>query len=118
MRRMVFLVLGGLELITAAVLIHLGSSLPRTSEVDAGFDRVEKTTRGASHQVGALRRQIVEVRRPEMLQLAEKLQNQTENVTATVKKQQVDYDTVANLRTSLRDVATGLDGLDETLDPD
>jgi len=118
MRRIVFLTLGILELVVAAILAYLGASLPHPSEVSAGFDRVEKTTRGASRQVGTLRQQVVEVRQPEMLQLAQRLQTQTESVTASLKKQHVDYETVANLRTSLSDVAAGLDGIAETLDPD
>src|SRR5260370_3395404 len=118
MRRIVFLTLGILELVVAAILAYLGLSLRCPSEVSAGFGGVEKTTRGVSGQGGTLRRQVAEVRQPEMLQLAQKLQTQTESVTATLKKQHVDYETVASLRTSLSDVATGLDGIAETLDPE
>jgi ABC-type transporter Mla subunit MlaD len=118
MRRLVFLTFGILELVIAGILVYLGFSLPRPSEIGTGFDRAEKTARGASRQVGALRRQVVEVRRPEMLQLAERIQSQTDNVTSTLKKQRVDYETVASLRTSLADVAMGLEGIAETLDPD
>jgi chromosome segregation ATPase len=118
MRRVVFLTLGILELLTAGLLVYLGTSLPRPEEVTDGFSRVQKTTQSASQQVGTMRRQVTDVRRPEMLQLAERLQRQTQTVTETLKRQQVDYATVANLRTSLRDVAIGLDGMAETLDPD
>ncbi|MFL5339793.1 MAG: hypothetical protein ACJ8F7_06455 [Gemmataceae bacterium] len=118
MRRIIFLTLGGLEAVAAGVLVYLGTALPDPRDVGDGFDRVEKTTRGASRQVAAIRRQVVEVRQPEMLRLAERLQLQTERLSTTVKKRQIDYDTVANMRTSLRDVAKGLDGLADTLDPD
>src|SRR5258708_242143 len=46
MRRIVFLTLGILELVVAAILVYLGVSLPRPSAVGAGFDRVAKTTLG------------------------------------------------------------------------
>ena len=117
MRRVLFVGLGGLELVIAGIIVYLGLSLPRPQTVGDGFDRVETTTRKAGGQIGAMRRQVHELRRPEMQQLAEQLQRQTESVTTSLKRQHVDFQTVATLRDSLRDVARGLDGLSEALDP-
>lgn len=118
MRRIVFLALGTLELVVAVVLIYLAVSLPSSAEVGRGFDRVEDTSRKASKQVTATRRQVTEVRRPEVQQLAERLRKQTDIVTKSVKSQHVDFDTVVSLRNSLKDVSAGLDGVAETLDAD
>jgi DNA repair exonuclease SbcCD ATPase subunit len=117
MRRVVFAGLGGLELVVAGVIVYLGLSLPRPRDVGDGFDRVETTTRKAGDQIGAMRRQVHDLRRPEMQQLADQLQRQTETVTTSLKRQRVDFQTVATLRDSLRDVAKGMDGLSEALDP-
>src|SRR5262245_16287827 len=118
MRRTVFAAVGVLELFSAAALIWFGASLPQPRPVGQGFDRIENATRSASRQVGAVRRQVHDVRQPEMRQLAGKLQAQTHVVTRTLKSQQVDFDTVATLRTSLKDAATGLDGLARVVEPD
>jgi hypothetical protein len=118
MRRLIWIVLGFLEITIAIILVYAGLSIPRPSQVGDGFDRMETTTRHAGNQVDVMRRQMVEVRRPELLEMATRLQKQTETVTGTMKKQRVDYATVTNLRNSLNDVATGLDGVAETLDPD
>src|SRR5258708_13809212 len=53
-----------------------------------------------------------------MQQLADQLQRQTDTVTTSLKRQHVDFQTVATLRDSLRDVSKGMDGLSEALDPD
>src|SRR5262245_39909973 len=118
MRRVVLLVVGALELAIAGVLIHTGQRLPAPAEVERGFDRMDGATHQASRQVGILRRQVTEVRRPEVQAAATKLKGQTKTVTAMAQAQQVDFATVASLRDSLAQVATGLDGLAETLDPD
>lgn len=118
MRRPFLTLLGSLELLVAGILVYITWSLPRPSEVGQGFDRVEATTRSASRQVGTMRRQAAEVRRPEINRFAGQLERQTETITSTVKKQNVDYETIVQMRDSLRDVATGLDGVSETLDPE
>jgi methyl-accepting chemotaxis protein len=113
-----FFAVGVLELLASLVLIYLGWSLPRPSRASAGFDRVESATRQASRQIGVVRRQVHDVRQPEVRELAEKLQAQTAVVTRTLKSQQVDFETVATLRTSLSDVAAGLDGISKSIDPE
>jgi septation ring formation regulator EzrA len=118
MRRIVWTVLCVLEIGIAGVLVYVGLSIPRPSHVGQGFDRMESTTRRASNQVEVMRRQMVEVRRPEMLEMADKLQKQTQTVTATMKKQQVDFKTVVALRDSLDQIADGLDSTSDTLDPE
>jgi len=117
MRRPIFALLGILEIVVAGIFVYITLSIPKPSEVAGGFDRLEHTTRRASRQVGTMRRQAVEVRQPELHRFAADLQKQTQTITSTVKKQQVDYETIVHLRNSLDDVAKGLDGLSETLDP-
>jgi len=117
MRRIVFVSLGCLELTAAGVLVYLATALPSTSDVGQGFDRVEDSTRKASSQVGIVRREIGAVRRPEVQRLAERLQRQTQAVSRSVKSQHVNYETVATLRNSLRDVSRGLDGISDTVSP-
>lgn len=117
MRRILTPLLGVLEFVVAIVLIFITLSIPRPSEVGQSFDRVEDTTRRASRQVGTMRRHAAEVRRPEMQRFATQLQQQTQTITDTLKNQQVDYNTIVQLRDSLRDVSTGLDGFANALDP-
>lgn len=118
MRRTMFFAVGVLELLASLVLIYLGWSLPRPSRTSEGFDRAENATRQASRQIGVIRRQVHDVRQPEVQELAEKLQSQTAVVTRTLKSQQVDFETVAALRSSLSDVAAGLDGISNSIDPE
>ena len=49
--------------------------------------------------------------------LAERLEKQTQDITRNLKDQQIDYNTVRTVSDSLGDVAQGLDGLSQTLDP-
>lgn len=118
MRRVVFLGVGGLELAIAAVLAYTGQQLPAPAEVEQGFDRMDGVTEQASRQVGLMRRQVVDVRRPGLQRDAAKLKENTKTVTGILKAQQVDFATVANLKDSLAQVAAGLDGLSDTLDAD
>jgi hypothetical protein len=117
MRRTIFMTLGILELAIAVVLLGLGSQLPSNGEVKRGFDQAERVTQHAGNQVHLLRRQVHELRRPELQQLATRLQVQTRTVTSTLRSQQVDFDTVRTIRDALGDVGNGLDGLANTLDP-
>jgi hypothetical protein len=116
MRRTVFLILGVLELAVAGVLACLGGQLPGTAEVENTFDSAERVTRRAGSQVRLSRQQIHDLRQPEIQQLADGLQAHTTTVTTNLRAQAIDYDTVRTLRDSMGQVATGLDGLADTVD--
>lgn len=117
MRRVLFPILGILELSVAIVLAGLGFQLPDRDEIDRGFQGAERVTDRAGTQVHILRRQVQDLRRPEFQQLAARMQAQTHVVTRTLKQQQIDFDTVRTMRDALDEVANGLDGLAATLDP-
>lgn len=116
MRRTALTALAILEFTVAGLVVYLAATLPSSAQVSDGFDRVEATSRRAGNQVGAVRRQVREVRRPEVQQLAERLKLQTESVSRNVKSQRVDFDTVVALRDSFRDIARGVDGAADALD--
>lgn len=118
MRKTVFLTLGLLELIIAAVLVSFNWQLPTKAEVGDSFDQAEKVTRSTSSQVRLVRKQIHELRRPEMQDLASKLEKETRTVTSTLRDQTIDFEMVQATKNALGDVATGLDGVSQTLDPE
>lgn len=118
MRRAVFLVFGVCEFAVAAALALLGWQLPSSSEVDQSFARAERVTQRTGTQVDLLRRQLHDLRRPELQQLANRLETQTRSVTSMLRAQSIDFQTVATLSDSLAEVARGLEGLTETLDPE
>jgi DNA repair exonuclease SbcCD ATPase subunit len=117
MRRAVFLTLGVLECLIATGLAILGWQLPGQADIDRTFGRAERVTQNASEQVRRFRTQVHDLRRPELEELARQLQGQSRTVTATLRSQNIDFDQVKTVSTALGDVATGLDGLAETLDP-
>ena len=114
MRRVVFLVMGLLELGVAAVLVAFAWQLPARSEVDQTFDRAERVTGRTGSQVKLFREQVHDLRRPELQDLGRQLQDQTKTVTGTLKSQTVDFDRLQTVGDALGDVAGGLDGLGET----
>lgn len=117
MRRLIFSIVGILEGAIAVVLVSLGAQLPSQDEVTAGFQGADRVTSNANRQVHILRRQVQDLRRPELQHLADRVQQQTRLVTATMKDQQIDFETVATMRDALGEVANGLDSLAQTLDP-
>jgi uncharacterized phage infection (PIP) family protein YhgE len=117
MRRFVFLTLGMLELAVAAVLLVLGW-MAGSADVDAGFAKAERVTRKVGTQVRLVRQQVESLRRPELQQLVGRLQTQTRTLTTALQTQQVDFGTVRTLADALAGVASGLDGLAVTLQPD
>jgi hypothetical protein len=117
MRRTVFLLVGILEFGVAGVLITLGCQLPTPADVGRSFQGAERVTAHAGNQVRILRRQVDGLRRLELHELAERLRNQTRTVTGTLRNQAVDFNTVRTMRDALGDVAKGLTGLADTLDP-
>jgi methyl-accepting chemotaxis protein len=119
MRRFIFLVLGGLELLSAVVLAYFAWLVPSRREVEETAARAERVTRHSGEQVQRLRDQfrLLHERRPQMQALALRLQTEMRVVNDHLKTQQIDYDTVKTLRDALGDAANGLDGLPQTLDP-
>jgi len=111
MRRIVFFTMGVLECIVAAVLVSFGFQIPAGEDVTHGFNSAERVTRRAADQVQILRRQVEELRRPELMQLAERLQSQTRTVAGNVKNKPIDFDTVEAMRDALAQIADTLDNL-------
>lgn len=118
MRNIVFLVLGILEFAVAMALTAFSWHMPSTAEVNDGFGKAERVTRQTSTQVRLVRRQIQDLRRPELRETATRLQKETRAVAGTLRNQTIDFETVAATRDALGDVASGLDSLARTLDPD
>src|SRR5579871_2134065 len=119
MRRFVFVLLGGLELLSAVVLVYFAWLVPGRGEVEDAAVRAERVTRRGGEQVQRLRDQfhLLRERRPQVRALAQRLQTEMRVVNDHLKTQQIDYDTVKALRDALGDAASGLDGLSDTLDP-
>ncbi len=119
MRRIVFLALGVLELLSAAVLVHFAWVVPGRREVEETADRAERVTSQTGAQVQRLRDQfrLLRERRPQMKSLALRLQAEMRVINDQLKTQTIDYRTVQTLSDALGDAASGLDGLSETLDP-
>ena len=116
MRRAWFIALGVLELAVAAVLLGFGWQLPGAADVDESFGRVERVTERTGRQVRLLRDQVHDLRRPELDEVAGRLQTQMRQVARTLRSQNIDFDTVRTMSDSLGDVASGLDSLSDTLD--
>jgi flagellar biosynthesis chaperone FliJ len=101
----------------AVLLGLLAWQLPSTAEIASSFAKTEGVTRKTAGQVRLVREQVHGLRRPELRELAERLQAQTRTVTATLRSQSVDYETLETMRNALGEVAVGLDGLAATFDP-
>src|SRR5262249_2063817 len=71
----------------------------------------------ASKEVGLLRQEVQDLKHMELQQLSVRLQRETRAVTATLRAQAVDFDSVRTMRDAMSDVAKGLNSLAETLDP-
>ncbi len=119
MRRIIFLSMGGLELLSAAVLVYYAWLVPGRREVEETAGKAERLTRHTGDQVQRLRDQfrLLSERRPQMQALAQRLQTEMRVVNDHLKTQQLDYPTIQALSDGLGDAANGLDGLSETLDP-
>jgi chromosome segregation ATPase len=119
MRRSLFQVLGVLESLVALVLLAFAWQLPGPAEVHDRVGRVERVSRQTGRQVEQLRQRLeaLRERRPQMQALALRLQAQMRLVNDNLTSQQIDYATVRTVSDALGDVARGLDGLSDTLDP-
>jgi chromosome segregation ATPase len=120
MRRTVFVSLGVLEFLVSLVLLAFAWQLPNAAEVRDGLGRVERVGRHSGRQVRQLREQlhVLRERRPQLHDMAVRLQEEMKTVTDHLRGQQVDYNTVRAVSDALGDAATGLDGLSQTLDPE
>jgi hypothetical protein len=116
MRRAVFFTLGCLEVLVAALLIRFGLQLPSRSEVHETFEHAGEVTTQTSTQITLLRRQVNELRRPELREMAARLQAESDLVTDTLGSQHLDYGTLTTMSDSLGQVAGGLEGIAATLD--
>ncbi len=119
MRRILFVVMGSVECGVAVVLFTFAWILPGDAQINEHACRVEKVTRQSSSEIRRLREQVCELRaqQPHLKELAERLQNQSEDMIAAVRHQDVDYETVETIGGALGDVADGLEGFSRILDP-
>src|SRR5579871_4338830 len=119
MRRIVFLLVGILELLSAVVFVCFAAQVPGKQDVEETMVRADRVTRNTGVQVQRLRDQfrLLRERRPQMQSLALRLQKEMKVVNDQLKTQQLDYNTVKTLSDALGDAASGMDGLSNTLDP-
>jgi hypothetical protein len=117
MRHFFLISLGLLELAAAGLLVYLGVQIPNHRDVEHSFQCAAGVTDHASEQVRLLRRHVEVVRRMELQQLTTRLQAQTRAVTGVMRAQTVDFEAVETIRDALGDIAGGLQGLTDTLDP-
>src|SRR5207253_2693134 len=82
MRRLLLLGFGLLELALMGLLAALAYRLPATSDVTQTFERAELVTYHAGNQVQLFRQQARTLRRAELHELAQRLQQQTAAITA------------------------------------
>lgn len=116
MGRIIFSVLGVLELLVAGTMVSLAIQLPRTQDVRASFRRAEGISGRAGSQVRLFRNQVRDLRRPELNELSRKLQTEARTLTRQINSQQVDYQSVRAMRDALGDLADGMGTLSSTLD--
>jgi hypothetical protein len=105
------------EILIAGVLFYLGYGLPSSSEIRAGFQRAERVTTQAGQQVHLLRRQVHTLKMLEWRTLAERLKSQTRALTRSLRAQPLDFSMVGLMRDAVAELAEGLGGLAESLDP-
>jgi hypothetical protein len=117
MKRIVFSILGIMELFVAGVLVLL-VWLSSRADVPTAFARAERVTRNASHQVRLVHQQVESIHGPELRELANRLQTQTQMLTTALQSQQVDFDTVGNLADAMEGLATGLEAIANTFQAD
>jgi ABC-type transporter Mla subunit MlaD len=87
--------------------------------VRSAFTRAERVGERTTDQVRKLRGQLhaFRERQPEMQRLTGQFQKELQHAGAYLGNQQVDFQAIAAVRDALGDVAEGLDGFTQTLDP-
>ena len=116
MHRLVFFIIGVLELVVTVLLVGIAFQMPSTADVDTSFQSAERVTDHAGTQVRLLRDQVQTLRRMELQQLSARLQRQTEAITNTLRTQTVDFETVSTMRDAAGDLGKGLAELADKLD--
>jgi DNA repair ATPase RecN len=111
--------LGALEAALAVVLSLLAWQLPGPAEVRDGVGRAERISRHSAGQVLRLRGQVAALRerQPQVHELAVRLQGQLREATDQLRGQHVDFAAVRSAGDALGDIARGLDGMGDALDP-
>src|SRR3954471_22622643 len=96
MRATLFVGLGLLEAALATVLAVFAWQLPGPAEVRDGVGRAERVSRQTGDQVRRLQEQVqgLRERRPQMHELAVRIQGQLRAVTDGLRGQRVDFSTV------------------------
>jgi hypothetical protein len=113
MRRTIFVVLGVLEILSAAVLFAFVWQLPGPGDVHDRVGRVERLSRQTSSQVRKLRQQVHLLRdqQPQARQFAENVRVQLHNLSEQLQKQQIDYPAVQAVHDAFGMAAGTLDNL-------
>src|SRR5262245_58141289 len=114
MRRLLCKLTAILEIILAALLVGVCYQLPDAKSIEKNFGGAQRVAERSADQLRLLRQQVDDLRRPEMLDLVDRLQKQTRLVTSHLRSQAVDFDSIRTLRDALGEVAKGLDALAKT----
>src|SRR5947209_13417670 len=115
MHRSLFFSLGLIEVAAAVALLVLGLGLPSPHDVRLSFDGARRVTVASRDQVRLIQEQVADLRRSRLRPTAERLRAATRLFTSTMRKGQVDFDTVRTIRDATGRSADGLDGLARAL---
>ncbi len=118
MRRMLLLGLCVLEMGAVLLLVRLGLQIPNRTDLEKSFQEAEKVTFRAREQIIQVRKQVKNLRQPQVEKVAQGLEKQLKKTTALLKKQQIDVETLVALRDSLGSISTGVKNFEKVLDAD
>jgi len=116
MRKLFFTGIGVVEVAIAIAIVLIGMKLPNREEVSANFDRVEKVTDGSEKQVRLMKAQVADLRKQDFATKADQLRIHTRTAADVAGRQQVNFDTVVAIASSLSDVSKGLTAWANTID--
>lgn len=119
MVRSLFVLLGLLEIGAAGVLFLGVAGLPTETQIREPAGKIEKVTQHAEEQIGRLREKVANLRerQPIVRMVAENMRQQTQTLTDALAAQSLDIETLAAVRDALGDVASGLDAVQEHVNP-